>query len=231
MQTIYFLKAYHAGNQYRSVLTHYHRVLFSTVLYWPSIQWFDTNQYRLILTQFLQVPTSSALYWLSAKKISAGIWKNINLQIPSQLDDLFIHIRGRVWPGLPVIFWNGLFVISLREEKNNSSNAITSPVVFVWWKLWCSLACDRLTIPRPCLTWFCCLLYFLDSIWWFFIISKNIDIDAVNFGMSVEILTMIEMEKSAEDFPWSLNNTFWDWEWNWFDLKQSKWDQRKAAKI
>ena len=68
-------------------------------------------------------------------------------------------------------------------RKNNSSNAITSPVVFVWWKLWCSLACDRLTSPQPCLTCFCCLLYFLDSIWWFFIISKNIAIDAVNFGL------------------------------------------------
>ena len=91
MQTIYFLKAHHAGNQYRPVLTQYHRVPTSTALYWPSIQWFDgsdhenqifsvstshwqpvplcfdpvspnTDQYHPILTQYHQVTTSTALY-------------------------------------------------------------------------------------------------------------------------------------------------------------------------
>ena len=91
MQTIYFLKAHHAGNQYRPVLTQYHRVPTSTALYWPSIQWFDgldhinqifsesishwqpeppwfdpvspsTDQYHPILTQYHQVTTSSALH-------------------------------------------------------------------------------------------------------------------------------------------------------------------------
>ena len=33
MQTIYFLKSHHAGNQYRPVLTTYHRVPNSTALY------------------------------------------------------------------------------------------------------------------------------------------------------------------------------------------------------
>ena len=40
LQTIYFLKAQHAGNQYRPVLTQYHQVPTSTALHWPSIQWF-----------------------------------------------------------------------------------------------------------------------------------------------------------------------------------------------
>ena len=91
MQTIYFLKAHHAGNQYRPVLTQYHRVPTSTALYWPSIQWFDgldhvnqifsksishwqpvppcldpvspnTDQYHPILTQYHQVTTSTTLY-------------------------------------------------------------------------------------------------------------------------------------------------------------------------
>ena len=92
MQTIYFLKAHHAGNQYRPVLTQYHQVPTSTALYWPSIQWFDgldhvnqifsesishwqpvppcsdpvspsTNWYRSIMTQYHQVTTNTALYW------------------------------------------------------------------------------------------------------------------------------------------------------------------------
>ena len=91
MQPIYFLKAHHAGNQYRPVLTQYHRVPTSTALYWPSIQWFDgldhvnqifsesishwqpvppwldpvstnTDQYHPILTQYHQLITSAALY-------------------------------------------------------------------------------------------------------------------------------------------------------------------------
>ena len=88
---IYFLKAHHAGKQYRPVLTQYHRVPTSTALYWPSIQWFDgldhvnqifsesishwqpvppcfdpvspsTDQYHPILAQYHQVTTSAALY-------------------------------------------------------------------------------------------------------------------------------------------------------------------------
>ena len=91
MQTIFFLKAHHAGNQYRPVLTQYHRVSTSTAPYWPSFQWFDgldhvnqifsesishrqpvppcfdpvspsTDQYHPILTQYHQVTTSVALY-------------------------------------------------------------------------------------------------------------------------------------------------------------------------
>ena len=94
MQPIYFLKAHHAGNQYRPVLTQYHRVPTSTTLYWPNIQLFDgldhvnqifsesiphwqkvppcfdpvspsTDQYHPILTQYHRVPTSTALYWPS----------------------------------------------------------------------------------------------------------------------------------------------------------------------
>ena len=96
MQTIYFLKAHHAGNQYRPVLTQYHRVPTSTALYWPSIQWFDgldhvnqifsesishwqpvppwfdpvspsTDQHHPILTQYHQVTTSTALHRPSTK--------------------------------------------------------------------------------------------------------------------------------------------------------------------
>ena len=92
MQTIYFMKVHHAGNQYRHVLTQYHWVPTSTALYWPSIQWFDgldhvnqifsesishwqpvppcsdpvspsTNRYRSIMTQCHQVTTNTALYW------------------------------------------------------------------------------------------------------------------------------------------------------------------------
>ena len=95
MQIIYFLKAYHAGNQYRPVLTQYYRVPTSTALYWPSIQWFDgldhvnqifsesishwqpvppcsnpvlpnTNQYRSILTQYHQLTTNTGGKELSA---------------------------------------------------------------------------------------------------------------------------------------------------------------------
>ena len=91
MQTIYFLKAHHTGNQYCTVLTQYHQVPTSTALNWPSFQWFDgldyvnkifsesishwqpvppcfypvspsTNQYHPILTQYHQVKTSAALY-------------------------------------------------------------------------------------------------------------------------------------------------------------------------
>ena len=91
MQTIYFLKAQHDGNQYRPVLNQYHQVPTSTALHWPSIQWFDgldhvnqifsesishwqpaapcfdqlspsTDQYHPILTQYHQVTTSAALY-------------------------------------------------------------------------------------------------------------------------------------------------------------------------
>ena len=91
MQTIYFLKARHAGNQYRPILTQYHRVPTSTALYWPSIQWFDgldhvnqifsesishwqpvppcfdpvspsIDQYHPILVQYHQITTSAALY-------------------------------------------------------------------------------------------------------------------------------------------------------------------------
>ena len=159
MQPIYFLKAHHAGNQYRPVLTQYHRVPTSTALYWPSIQWFDgwdhvnqifsesishwqpvppwfdpvspsTDQYHPILTQYHQVTTSATLYRPSTIKyrsalpnntvpsstnkwcplltqcheIPTSIWKNINLQIFSQLNAILVHVRGRVWPGLPVIF-------------------------------------------------------------------------------------------------------------------------------
>ena len=56
-----------------------------------------------LLTQFLQVPTSSALVLTQCHQIRTGIWKNINLHIFSQLDNILIHIRGRVSPGLPVI--------------------------------------------------------------------------------------------------------------------------------
>ena len=160
MQTIYFLKTQHAGNQYRPVLTQYRQVPTSTALHWPSIQWFDgldhvnqmfsesilhwhpaapcfdqlspsTEQYHPILTQYHQDTTSAALYRPSTIKyqslrpntdpvppstnkscplltpchqIPTSIWKNINLQIFSQLNVILIHIRGRVWPGLPVIF-------------------------------------------------------------------------------------------------------------------------------
>ena len=91
MQNIYFLKVYHAGNQYRPVLTQYYRVPTSTALYWPSIQWFEgldqvnkiffetishwqpvppyfdpvsasTDQYHPLLTQYHQETTSVALY-------------------------------------------------------------------------------------------------------------------------------------------------------------------------
>ena len=91
MQTIYFLKAYHAGKQYRPVLTQYHWVPTSTGLYWPSIQWFEgldqvnkiffesishwqpvppcldlvsssTDQYHPILTQYHQVTKSTVLH-------------------------------------------------------------------------------------------------------------------------------------------------------------------------
>jgi len=97
MQPIYFLKARHAGNQYRPVLTQYHRVPTSTTLYWPNIQLFDgldhvnqifsesiphwqkvppcfdpvspsTDQYHPILTHYPQVTTSAALYWPSTIK-------------------------------------------------------------------------------------------------------------------------------------------------------------------
>ena len=96
MQTIHFLKAHHAGNQYRPVLAQYHWVPTSTALYWPSIQWFDgldhvnqifsesishwqpvppwfdpvspsTDQHHPILTQYHQVTTSTALHRPSTK--------------------------------------------------------------------------------------------------------------------------------------------------------------------
>ena len=101
MQTIYFLKAHHVGNQYSPVLTQYQQVPTSTALYWPSIQWFDgldyvnqifseslshwqpvppcfdpvspsTDQYHPILTQYHQVTTSAALYRPSTIKYQSA---------------------------------------------------------------------------------------------------------------------------------------------------------------
>ena len=72
----------------------------------------STNQYRLILTQFHQVPTSSALYWPSATKYQPIFERISNCRSFFQLDVISIHIRGRVWPGLPVIFYSGNSIVS-----------------------------------------------------------------------------------------------------------------------
>ena len=84
------------------ILTQYHPVTTSAAPYQPSTIKVQSvppntnpsppsiNKKCPLLTQCHQIQTS--------------IWENINLQIFSQLDVISIHIRGRVWPGLPVIF-------------------------------------------------------------------------------------------------------------------------------
>ena len=61
MQTIYFLKAHHAGIHYCPVLTRYHKVPTSTALYWPSIQWFDG------LDHVNQIFSKSISHWQSVR--------------------------------------------------------------------------------------------------------------------------------------------------------------------
>ena len=80
----------------------YHQVTTIAALYRPST--IKYRSYRLILIQFLQIPTSSALYWPSATKYQPVFERVSTWKIFSQLDIILIHVRGRVWPGLPVIF-------------------------------------------------------------------------------------------------------------------------------
>ena len=148
MQTIYFLKAHHTGNQYCPVLTQYHRVPASTALYWRSIQRFDgidhanhifsesISHWQAVLPCSDPEPPSADQYHpllIQCHQIPTGIWKDINLQIFSQLDVLIIHmikslfvviihIRGRVWPGATCHFFlhnhNRIINISPVRGKN-----------------------------------------------------------------------------------------------------------------
>ena len=120
MQTIYFLKVRHVGNQYRPVLTQYHWVSTSTALYWPSIQWFDgldhanhifsessscwqpvppcsdpvppsTNQYHPLLTQY------SIIWWFRPCKPNI-FWKHTTL---AKSTALFWSSITKYWPVPP----------------------------------------------------------------------------------------------------------------------------------
>ena len=120
MQTIYFLKAHHDGNQYCPVLTQYHPVPTSTALYWPSIQWFDgldhanhifslssscwqpvppcsdpvppsTNQYHPLLTQY------SIIWWFRPCKPNI-FWKHTTL---AKSTALFWSSITKYWPVPP----------------------------------------------------------------------------------------------------------------------------------
>ena len=162
MQSIYFLKAHHAGIQYRPVLTQYHRVPTNTALYWPSIQWFDgldhinqifskrLSHWQPVPPCFDPVPPSNNQYrplpsssstnkkcplLAQCHQIQSSLWKNINLHIFSQLDNILILIRGRVWPGLPDIFqfWTVFCWQRRRALMGTQTRESTSLMVSRWW--------------------------------------------------------------------------------------------------
>jgi len=90
-------------NQYHPILMQYHQVTTSGGLYRPS-----TTNYHLVLLNTDPVPpcTNKKCPLLTqCHQIPNSIWKDINLQIFSQLNAILVHVRGRVWPGLPVIFY------------------------------------------------------------------------------------------------------------------------------
>ena len=62
MQSMYFLKAHHAGNQYRPVLTQYHQVPPNTIQYCPLLTHHLQVPNITTLAQFYQVPTSTVLH-------------------------------------------------------------------------------------------------------------------------------------------------------------------------
>ena len=85
------------------------------------------------------MPWSTGALLTQYHQIPAGIWKNINLQIFSQLDDILIHIRGRVWPGLPVIF------VSILEKNPETKNILQNPGAWFSRQIpclrWCYISC------------------------------------------------------------------------------------------
>ena len=94
MQTIYFLKAHHAGNQHRPALTQYHRLPANTAFYWPSIQWFDgLDHVNHIFSESISVPPSTNQYLKEYQLayLCSSNWLNINAHEGSSLTKATCH--------------------------------------------------------------------------------------------------------------------------------------------
>jgi len=99
------------------------------VLFWPSTQYTDpvapsTNQYCLILSQYLQVSTSTALYWPSTTPCKP-VFERISGLCSSTWRSM--HIRGRVWPGLPVILFLGNELVRRASQPRRAARQQGDP--------------------------------------------------------------------------------------------------------
>ena len=80
-------------------------------------------------------------------QIITGIWKNINLHFFSQLDDLLIHISGRVWPGLLLICY-----LKYKEMMCGASKKVYHCWLWRLWLIWAKFGLKYafLGTQRPC---------------------------------------------------------------------------------